>query len=80
MNDLPPPPGSDEKPRVPPPRPVFGGSPYAAPSRPKLPAFDQLRPCAQVVGGLLYVFVLLVLVMMITGTAALILRIMREAL
>jgi len=59
---------------------VLGGLRYAASSRLTLAAFDQLRPCAQVVGGLLYVFVLLVLVMMIMGTAALTLRMIREAL
>jgi hypothetical protein len=75
MNDLPPPPGSDEKPRMPPLRTGFG-----KPSPPKLPAFSQLRPGAQVIGGLLYVFVVLVLVMLITGTASLIVKIIREAL
>jgi hypothetical protein len=79
MNDLPPPPGSEERSRVPPLRnpptyTVGGGTP------PKVPAFNQLRPGAQFIAGLLYLFVVLLLLLLITGTAALILWIIREAL
>lgn len=76
MNDLPPPPGSNEPPprRMPGPGRTLGGS-----SRPSLPPFNQLRPAAQFIGGLLYVLVVLVLLLLITGAAALILTVIREA-
>lgn len=62
---------------LPPNRPM---PPRREAKKPSMPPFNQLRPGAQVIGALLFVLAVLVLLLAITGTAALIVRVIRDAL